>query len=144
MPTRKASATWHGTLKEGNGTVSTESSALNEVPYSFSSRFENGKGTNPEELIGAAHAGCFTLATSHALAQAGYPPTRAHSDARVHLEKGDGGFEITRVDLVLEAEVPGVSEDQFQQIAREAKENCIVSKVLSAAEITLEATLKSS
>jgi lipoyl-dependent peroxiredoxin len=144
MPTRTASATWHGTLKEGTGHLSTESSALDEVPYSFSSRFESGSGTNPEELIGAAHAGCFTLATSHALSQAGHPPTRAHGTAKVHLEKGESGFEISRIDLVLEAEVPGISEDRFQEIAREAKENCIVSKVLRAAEITLEAKLVSS
>jgi lipoyl-dependent peroxiredoxin len=144
MPVRKASATWHGDLPSGNGTVSTQTRTLTDVPYSFSSRFEEGSGSNPEELLGAAHAGCFTMAVSGALARAGYPPTRAHTEAEVHLQKGEGGFGISRIHLALEAEVPGISEEDFQRIAEEAKEGCPLSKALRALEITLEATLKGS
>ena len=146
MPTRNASAHWSGSLSDGSGAISTESNALSEKPYSYSSRFvQDGEaGTNPEELLGAAHAGCFTMAVSNALAQAGHPPTRAETTAKVHLEKASGGFEIPKIDLVLTADVPGISEDQFQEIAKQAKENCPLSKVLKAAEITLDATLRSS
>lgn len=115
-----------------------------EGPYSFESRFKDGEGTNPEELLAAAHAGCFTMAVSNGLAKAGHPPTRAHTTAKVHLEKAEGGFEIPRIDLILEAEVPGISEDKFHEIAEDAKKNCPLSKVLRAAEITLDATLVSS
>lgn len=146
MPTRSASAHWSGSLSDGSGAISTESTALSDKPYSFSSRFEeNGEaGTNPEELLGAAHAGCFTMSVSHALAEAGHPPTRAETTAKVHLEQLPGGFEIPKIDLVLTADVPGISEDEFQEIANDAKENCPLSKVLKAAEITLDATLTSS
>lgn len=146
MPTRNASAHWSGSLSDGSGAISTETSALSEKPYSFSSRFEeNGEaGTNPEELLGAAHAACFTMQLSHNLAEAGYPPKRAETTAKVHLEKVPGGFEIPRIDLVLTADVPGVSEDEFRKQADAAKENCPLSKVLRAAEITLDATLTSS
>ncbi len=146
MLTRTASAHWSGSLSDGSGAISTESTAISEKPYSFSSRFEQDgeAGTNPEELLGAAHAGCFTMAVSHALAEAGHPPTRAETTAKVHLAKETGGFEIQKIDLVLEADVPGIAEDQFQQIAADAKENCPLSKVLRAAEITLDATLRSS
>ena len=143
MPTRTARAHWSGSLSDGSGAVSTESSALNEKPYSFSSRFEEDgeAGTNPEELLGAAHAGCFTMQLSHNLAEAGHPPTRAETTAQVHLKQVPGGFEIPRIHLVLEAEVPGISDDEFQRIAGDAKQNCPLSKVLRAAEITLEARL---
>lgn len=146
MPTRSASAHWSGSLSEGSGAISTESSSLSEKPYSFSSRFEeNGEaGTNPEELLGAAHAACFTMQLSHNLAEAGHPPERAETTAKVHLRQTDGGFEIPRIDLVLIADVPGISTDEFQTIATSAKENCPLSKVLRAAEITLDATLRSS
>ncbi len=140
MPTRNASATWEGNLKEGKGTMRLAGGAY-EGPYSFSSRFEDGKGTNPEELIAAAHAGCFSMAFSHGLAQAGFTPKRVTTTAKVDLEKTDAGFSIPRIDLVCEAEVPGISEDAFRQQADTAKVNCPVSKLLKAAEITLNARL---
>ena len=146
MPLRTATAHWSGSLSDGSGAISTESSALSEKPYSFSSRFEEDgeAGTNPEELLGAAHAGCFTMAVSHALSEAGHPPSRAETTAKVHLKQIPGGFEIPRIDLVLTADVPGISDDEFQKIAEDAKENCPLSKVLQTAEITLDATLQSS
>ena len=145
MSVRTAEAEWRGTLKEGAGTVSTESGALSDQPYTFRARFGDGEGgTNPEELIGAAHAGCFTMFFANVIAQAGHPVTRAHTTARVHLETTEGGPVIPRIELLMEAEVPGVSEEDFQRIANEAKEKCPVSKVLRAAEITLDARLVSS
>ena len=146
MPTRTASAHWSGSLSDGSGAISTESSALSETPYSFSSRFEEDgeAGTNPEELLGAAHAACFTMQLSHMLAEAGHPPTRAETTAHVLVKKVEGGFEIPRIDLVLDADVPGIDADRFREIATEAKETCPLSKVLRAAEITLDATLASS
>jgi osmotically inducible protein OsmC len=140
MPTRNAEATWEGNLKEGKGTIKLASGAYTGA-YSFSSRFEDGKGTNPEELIAAAHAGCFSMALSHGLAQAGFTPRRVHTTARVHLEKTADGFSIPRIDLQTEAEVPGISEDVFRQQAETAKQNCPVSKLLKAAQITLDARL---
>ncbi len=143
--TRTASAHWSGALADGSGAISTESGALSEKPYSFSSRFEEDgeAGTNPEELLGAAHAACFTMQLSHMLAEAGHPPSRADTTAKVHLRKVEGGFEIHTIDLVLEADVPGIDDDQFHEIATTAKETCPLSKVLAAAEITLDATLRS-
>jgi osmotically inducible protein OsmC len=140
MPTRSAEATWEGNLKEGKGSMKFAGGGY-EGPYSFASRFESGKGTNPEELIAAAHAGCFSMALSHALAQAGFTPKRVHTTARVHLEKTADGFGIPRIDLVTEAEVPGISADAFRQQAEQAKQNCPVSKLLKAAQITLDARL---
>ena len=142
MKTRSASAHWSGSLSDGQGAISTESGTLSETPYSFESRFEEGAGTNPEELVGAAHAGCFTMQLSHMLASAGHPPTRAETTAKVQIDKVEGGFEIPRIDLVLTATVPGISDDAFQRIATEAKETCPLSKLLAAAEITLDATLE--
>ena len=145
MPVRTAEAEWRGTLKEGSGTVSTESGALSGQPYTHRSRFGDGEGgTNPEELIGAAHAGCFTMFFSNVIAQAGYPVTRAHTTARVHIESSDDGPVIPRIELAMEAEVPGVSEEDFQRIAQEAKARCPVSKLLRTAEITLDARLAAS
>ena len=147
MTTRSASAHWSGALSDGSGAISTETGTLSEIPYSFETRFgDDGgqKGTNPEELLGAAHAGCFTMAVSHGLAEAGHPPKKAHTTAKVHIKKVEGGFEIPKIDLVLEADVPGISEEKFMEIANDAKENCPLSKVLKAAEITLDATLTSS
>jgi osmotically inducible protein OsmC len=140
MPTRNAEAEWQGDLKSGKGTMKLGSGAY-QGAYSFQSRFENGSGTNPEELIAAAHAGCFSMALSHGLAQAGHPPKRVHTTAKVHLEKTDAGFAIPRIDLVTEAEVPGISAADFQKQAETAKQNCPVSKLLKAAEITLNAKL---
>jgi osmotically inducible protein OsmC len=137
---RTSKAQWNGSLKEGSGTVALGSGAF-EGAYSFPSRFENGAGTNPEELIAAAHAGCFSMALSAELGKAGHTVTRVSTEAKVHLEKGDAGFSITRIDLVTEAEVPGIDAATFQQHAEGAKKGCPVSRALSAVEITLDATL---
>jgi osmotically inducible protein OsmC len=142
MPKRSADATWEGNLKEGKGTVKVESGAF-EKAYSFTSRFEQGGGTNPEELIAAGHAACYSMALSNGLSQAGFTPKRVHTTAHVHLEKGEGGFSIPRIDLVCEAEVPGIDEATFRQTAEKMKTGCPISKLLSAAEITLDARLKS-
>ncbi|MDX1438956.1 MAG: OsmC family protein [Rubricoccaceae bacterium] len=142
MSVRTAEAVWRGTLQEGSGTVSVESGAFTNQPYTFRSRFGDGEGgTNPEELIAAAHAGCFTMFVSNVLAQEGFPVTKAHTKASVHLEKTDDGPVIPKIELVLEAEVPDISDDDFQRIAAVAKEKCPVSKVLKAAEISLDARL---
>ncbi len=144
MPTRTASAHWSGALADGAGAIFTETGTLSNTPYSFETRFKGeGTGTNPEELLGAAHAACYTMQLSHMLAEAGHPPASAETTARVHIESVDGGFEIPTIDLVLDAVVPGVGEDEFQRIAREASETCPLSKVLRAATITLDATLAS-
>ena len=140
MPTRNAEAVWEGNLKEGHGKIKLSSGAY-EGQYSFMSRFENGAGTNPEELIAAAHAGCYSMALSHGLASAGHTPKRVHTTAKVHLEKGEGGFSIPKIDLETEAEVPGLDDAGFQQQAETAKKNCPISKLLAAAEITLKARL---
>ena len=140
MPTRNAEAVWEGDLKSGKGTMTLGSGAYKGA-YSFQSRFESGAGTNPEELIAAAHAGCFSMALSHALAQAGHPPKRVRTTAKVHLEKKGDAFAIPRIELETDAEVPGIDERAFQQQAETAKQNCPVSKLLAAAEITLKARL---
>jgi osmotically inducible protein OsmC len=140
MPTRNAEAVWEGDLKGGKGTMKLGSGAYTGA-YSFQSRFESGTGTNPEELIAAAHAGCFSMALSHALAQAGHPPKRVHTTAKVHLEKTGDGFGIPKIDLVCEAEVPGLDAAKFREQAEQAKKNCPVSKLLATAEITLDAKL---
>ena len=140
MPTRNADAVWNGDLKSGSGKIKLGSGAF-EGAYSFSSRFESGTGTNPEELIAAAHAGCFSMALSHALATGGHTPKRVHTTAKVHLEKSEGGFSIPAIELVTEADVPGMDDKAFQQEAEKAKANCPVSKVLAGAKITLSAKL---
>lgn len=137
---RKGSASWSGGLKDGKGTISTESGALNAHPYGFAMRFEGMKGTNPEELIGAAHAGCFTMALSNILGQANLTATKMDTTATVTLEQGGGGFSISAVHLKLEAAVPGATAEQFAELAKKAKENCPVSKLLKA-DITLDAKL---
>jgi lipoyl-dependent peroxiredoxin len=142
MPTRNGEGTWEGDLKSGKGTVKLGSGAYNG-PYSFASRFEDGKGTNPEELIAAAHAGCFSMALSNGLAKAGHPPTRVDTTASVHLDKTDAGFGITKIELRTEAEVPGIDEAAFREQAETAKANCPVSKALAAVDITLDAKLVS-
>lgn len=144
MPTRSASAHWSGSLSDGSGTISTETSALESIPYSFDTRFGDSKqGTNPEELLGAAHAGCYTMQLSHMLAEAGHPPQSADTTAKVNIKQVSGGFEIDKIHLTLTATVPGISDDEFHQIAEKAKETCPLSKVLRAAEISLDATLQS-
>ncbi len=142
MPTRTAEAEWKGALQDGSGTVKLGSGAF-EGKYSFKTRFEDGAGTNPEELIGAAHAGCFSMALSAQLGAAGFKPTRIHTTAKVHLEKAAGGFAIPRIDLETEAEVPGIDDKSFQEQAENAKKGCPVSKALAGVEIHLTAQLVS-
>jgi len=137
---KTASAIWQGGLKDGKGQISTESGALNQAPYGFNTRFEGQPGTNPEELIGAAHAGCFSMALSMILGEAGLTPERIETKAEVTLDKQPDGFAITAVHLILKAKVPGASEDQFKELANKAKAGCPVSKVLNA-NISLDATL---
>jgi osmotically inducible protein OsmC len=139
---KSASAVWSGGLKDGKGQISTQSGALKDNPYGFKTRFEDQPGTNPEELIGAAHAGCFTMALSGQLGEAGMTATRLETKATVSLEKADGGFSITAVHLDLVAEIPGASQEAFEAAANRAKENCPVSKLLNA-KITLDARLQS-
>ena len=141
MPTRKAEAEWKGNLAEGEGTLKVDSGAF-QGPYSFKSRFEEGQAaTNPEELIGAAHAGCFTMALTAALSRAGITATRIHTEARVKLEKVGEAFAITQIELETEAEIPGVDDATFQNYAKGAKEGCPVSKALAGTEIHLNAKL---
>lgn len=140
MPTREGSAHWQGSLKDGRGIARTESGAL-DANVTFGSRFEQGKGTNPEELIGAAHASCFSMALSMMLSEAGHPPESIDTKARVTLEKADDGFEITGVDLHCRGTVPGISDDEFQRHADAAKQGCPVSKALAAIDINLRAEL---
>lgn len=142
---RRAEALWKGSAQDGSGMLTTQSGVLHEQPYSVKLRFENedGKaGTNPEELIGAAHAGCYAMALSVELGKAGYTPDSLHTEAHVNLEQVDGGWAITKVDLKLDASVPEIDEDEFDEIANGAKEGCPVSKVLDC-EITLDYSLNS-
>ncbi len=139
---RRGSASWKGGLKDGRGTISTESGALQAYPYGFASRFEGQRGTNPEELIGAAHAGCFTMALSLILGEAKLVAEQMDTSAEVTLEQVEGGFAITAVHLTLKAKIPGTDQATFQQLAAKAKAGCPVSKLLKT-EITLDATLVS-
>ncbi|WP_207533425.1 OsmC family protein [Desertivirga arenae] len=141
---RRSSAVWNGSGKEGKGTLTSTSGVLSNTPYSFAARFESedGKaGTNPEELIAAAHAGCFTMALSFQLSGAGFVPEELKTEAAVRVDPSEGGFSITAITLKLEAKVPGISEEQFQELANAAKAGCPVSKALSSVAITLEAKL---
>ena len=133
-------AVWNGTLKEGKGRVSTESGAVNDMQYSFSTRFEDGVGTNPEELIGAAHAGCFSMALSGQLVNAGMKPESIETTAIVTLEKKDAGFTVTAVHLDVAARVPGADQSAFETAANNAKSGCPISRLLNA-DITMTATL---
>jgi lipoyl-dependent peroxiredoxin len=137
---RTGSASWSGGLKDGRGSISTESGALKEQPYGFAMRFEGVRGSNPEELIAAAHASCFTMALSLALEQAGFKATRMDTNAVVTLEQVEGGFSITASQLTLKAQVPNIDDAKFQSLAAGAKANCPVSKLLKA-EISLDARL---
>ena len=142
MATRSANASWQGDLAGGNGTMHLASGSWTG-PYSAKSRFEDGEGTNPEELIAAAHAGCFSMAFAHELSQAGHTPESVETTAEVHLNPADGGFAINRIDLTTTARVPGIEEDEFQRIGAAAKEGCPVSKALGGVgEINLDATLE--
>ncbi len=137
---RKAKAVWRGTGRDGAGDLTTDSGALSEAPYSYKTRFEAERGTNPEELIAAAHAGCFTMALAFQLQTAGYTPTELATEAAVTLEAEGSGFKISRSDLTLRADVPQLDKATFDQLAEAAEKNCPVSKLLKA-EITLNATL---
>jgi len=141
MPTRKAEAEWEGNLAEGSGRLKVGSGAF-EGPYSFKSRFEEGQAaTNPEELLGAAHAGCFTMALTAQLSRAGIKPKRIHTEARVKLEKVGEAFSITQIELETEAEIPDVDDATFQKYALDAKQNCPLSKALAATQISMTAKL---
>jgi lipoyl-dependent peroxiredoxin len=141
MPIHTASARWEGDLPSGNGSIKTGKGGL-QGNYSFKSRFEEGEGTNPEELIGAAHAGCFSMAFSNELAKEGHVPTSVETTAKVHLDKSDAGFSVTRIELETVGTVPGIDADTFQKIATAAKEGCPISRLLSpGADISLKATL---
>ena len=137
---RTAAARWAGDLSSGNGTLRTASGAVRGA-YSFQSRFEEGTGTNPEELLGAAHAACFSMALSHALASAGHRPTSVDTTATVHLVKGEQGLAITQIDLQTQGIVPGLSAEEFARFADETKQGCIISRALSAVPMSLHASL---
>ncbi len=139
---KKAWAVWKGDLKDGIGSISTETGVLRDAPYGFKARFEGGKGTNPEELIGAAHAGCFSMALSMILGGAGLTAERIETHAEVTLDKVGDGFEITASHLILKAKVPGASAEKFKELAEKAKVGCPVSKLMKA-KITMDATLES-
>ncbi|MEU8816313.1 OsmC family protein [Actinoplanes sp. NPDC048796] len=141
MPIRTATARWQGNLTEGSGTIKTGKGGI-QGNYSFKSRFEEGEGTNPEELIGAAHSGCYSMAFSKALSDEGFTPNSVETVAKVHLDKTDAGFSVTRIDLETVGDVPGIDDAAFQKIAVAAKEGCPISRLLSpGAEITLSAKL---
>ena len=141
MPTRKAEAEWEGNLAEGGGRLKVGSGAF-EGPYSFKSRFEEGQAaTNPEELLGAAHAGCFTMALTAQLSRAGIKAKRIHTEARVKLEKVAEAFSITQIELEMEAEIPDVDDAAFQKYALDAKQNCPLSKALAATQVSMTAKL---
>ncbi len=143
MPKRRSKGIWEGTLKDGKGTMIIGGAGF-EVDYSFPSRFEEGSGTNPEEMIGAAHAGCFSMALSHLIEQAGFKPDRISTRATVHLGKSESGFSIDKIELDTEGQVSGISVEQFTEQAEAAKTNCPVSRALTGVEITLKANLLSS
>ena len=138
---RKASAVWQGGLKEGKGTVSTESGVLSQAQYSFGTRFESGKGTNPEELIAAAHAGCFSMALSAELGKSGITPEKIETSAAVSLDKLDSGWTVTQVHLDVRAKISGAAKAAFEAAADTAKKNCPISRLLTA-KITMQATLE--
>lgn len=143
MKVSTASAVWEGDLPKGHGTMRLPTGNY-EGPYTFASRFQGGKGTSPEEMLGAAHAGCFSMAFSNGLAKAGFTPTRVQTEAKVTLDQVEGGFGVTKVELTTEAEVPGIDEKTFQEQAEIAKKNCPISKALAAVNIELNAKLVNS
>lgn len=141
MAIRTANAIWTGDLKDGKGTISSESGLLKDVPYNFSKRFEDEKGTNPEELLGAAHAACFSMALSGDLNKAGFNPKSIRTMDKVHLEKKDGSWSISKIEILCEAEVEGIDEKQFQQLAEGTKKGCPVARALTGVEYILHAKL---
>lgn len=140
MAVRKATAIWEGNLKQGNGNVKTESGVL-DARYTFASRFEEGTGTNPDELLGAALASCFSMFLANVLAGAGHDPKRVSTEARTHLSTTDDGPVISKIELLCEADVPGIDRSEFLEHAQKSKKNCPVSKTLTGTEVTLDATL---
>ncbi|MBK8032478.1 MAG: OsmC family protein [Anaerolineae bacterium] len=140
MPARTATAIWNGNLQQGNGTLKTGSGAV-QGAYSFPSRFEDGQGTNPEELLGAAHAGCFSMALAASLSRQGFTVNNISTTAHVHLEKGEAGFSISRIDLVTRGSVEGIDDAKFKEAAEATKTGCIVSRALSAVPMTIDAAL---
>ncbi|MGI8633673.1 MAG: OsmC family protein [Solirubrobacterales bacterium] len=143
MPTRKATAEWNGSVKQGSGTIGVESGTLSGADYSFQGRFEGGDGTNPDELLGAAHAGCYSMALSLALGDNGHEPESIETTAKVTIDEVDGDPEITGIELVTSAKVPDISDEDFQSVANAAKDGCPLSKALKAVDISLDATLES-
>jgi osmotically inducible protein OsmC len=141
MPVRTAEAVWHGSIGDGHGHMSFGNGAF-EGSYSVPSRFEDGEGTNPEELLGAAHAGCFSMALSSALSNAGHPPNSVQTTAQVSIEKTKAGWTVTKIHLITEAEAAGVEREQFLELAETAKQNCPVSRALAGVEISMEASLR--
>jgi len=142
MPLRKASAQWKGDLKSGKGSLNTETKLLNNTPYDFGSRFETGSTTNPEELIGAAHAGCFSMAFANSLSKEGFKVNSISTNANVHLEKLEGGFTITKIELETVGDVEGIDDEKFQKFAEQSKAGCPVSRALTGPMIVLNAKLK--
>ena len=142
MPVRTANAEWKGDLVKGTGTISTESGVLKNVTYNFVSRFEQGSETNPEELIGAAHAACFSMALAHGLSSAGFKVNSVQSEDKVHVIKADGGFVISKIELSTVADVEGIDDETFQKHAEASKTGCPVSKALAGTEIIMTAKLK--
>ncbi len=140
---RTANAAWKGDLKSGTGSINTESGLIKDATYNFARRFENEKGTNPEELLGAAHAACFAMALSHGLASAGYTPVKVNVEDKVKLEKVGDGFGITTIEINCVADVPGISESEFLKFAEDTKKGCPVSKALTGVNFILNAKLKS-
>ncbi len=140
MPARTATAIWQGNLNEGTGSVKTESGALNGA-YAFATRFENGAGTNPEELLGAAHAGCFSMALAARLSREGFTVNSVETTAKVYLEKGEAGFGISRIELVTRGSVVGIDDAAFKEAAEATKTGCIISRALSAVPTTIDAAL---
>jgi lipoyl-dependent peroxiredoxin len=142
MPVRKGNAEWNGTLREGTGKLSTETGVLNNVKYNFVSRFEQGDQTNPEELIGAAHAGCFSMALSGALTQGGFKVNTIRTEDKVHIEKQESGFTITKIEISTEGDVEGIDEEKFKEYAENAKKGCPVSRALTGTSFVITAKLK--
>jgi lipoyl-dependent peroxiredoxin len=142
MPIRKANAVWKGNLKEGNGNINTESGVLKNTAYNFVSRFETGNETNPEELLGAAHSACYSMALAGALSGAGFKVNSIYTEDRVHIEKLESGFTVTKIEVNCKADVEGVDNATFQKLANETKSGCPISKALNVKEIILTAELK--
>ncbi|HUX61848.1 MAG TPA: OsmC family protein [Ignavibacteriaceae bacterium] len=142
MPIRKASAEWQGDLRSGKGSISTETGVIKNTPYNFTSRFESGSQTNPEEILGAAHAACYSMALANGLATAGFKVNSVVTEDKVHIEKLESGFTITKIEVHTEASVDGIDDTAFQKFAEDTKKGCPVSKALASVDMILSAKLK--